>query len=106
MFPAGRLHLKKLFLWTAPLAGLACGGDGGAGLVLPSMSITTSTQGVELDSDGYTVAVDGSAAQTIASTGSLIVDPLPDGQHTVTLAGLALTARSRTIPEPPPSVRE
>ncbi len=89
MFPAARLHLKKLILWAAPLAGLACGGDGGTNIVLPALSITTATSGVEIDPDGYSVSIDGQAGQPMASNATLTVERLAEGQHTVELADLA-----------------
>jgi hypothetical protein len=89
MSPEVRLHLKKLILWAAPLAGLACGGDGGTDVVLPSLRITTATSGVELDTDGYTVSIDGQAPQTVGPNATLMVERLAGGQHTVELSGIA-----------------
>ncbi len=89
MSPEVRLQLKKLILWAAPLAGLACGGDGGTDVVLPSLRITAVTSGVELDSDGYTVSVDGQPPQPIGPNSSLTVDRLAGGQHTIELSGIA-----------------
>ena len=74
MSPAVRLGLKKLILWAAPLAGLACGGDGGTDVVLPSLRITTTTTGIEADPDGYSVSIDGQAAQPMGLNASLTVD--------------------------------
>jgi len=83
-----------LLLLTAPLA--ACGGDSGTNVTQPpppptagAITITTSTTGAEPDADGYTVAVDGGAAQTIGATGSLTLPSLSVGSHTVTLGGVA-----------------
>lgn len=89
MSPEVRLRLKKFILWAAPLAGLACGGDGGTDVVLPSLRITTATSGVELDTDGYGVSVDGQAAQPIGPNATLTVDRLTEGQHAVELSGIA-----------------
>ncbi|MBA3445640.1 MAG: hypothetical protein H0T58_12420, partial [Gemmatimonadales bacterium] len=89
MTPALCLHLKKLILWAAPLAGLACGGEGGTDVVLPSLRITTTTSGVEIDPDGYSVSIDGQAAQPIGVDATVTVDRLAEGQHTVELSGIA-----------------
>jgi hypothetical protein len=89
MSPAARSHIQKLILWAAPLVALACGGDGGTDVVLPSLRITTATSGVELDTDGYGVSIDGQAAQAIGSNGSLTAEGLDEGPHTVALSGIA-----------------
>jgi hypothetical protein len=90
MYPRllSRRDLRTLLLWSAPLAWLGCGG-GGTDVVVPSLSITTSTNGVELDPDGYSLMVDGAQAQPIGLAATLTVDGLSDGQHTLELSGLA-----------------
>ena len=87
MLPAVRLHLTKLIMWTAPLA-LACG-EGGTDVVLPSLRVTTATTGVELDPDGYGIAVDGGAALSIGLDATVVMDRLTEGAHVVALTGLA-----------------
>jgi hypothetical protein len=72
-----------------PLAGLGCGGNGGTDIVLPSLSVSTTTTGVQADPDGYSFAVDGQAAQPIGTQATVTVDRLADGQHTVELSGVA-----------------
>ncbi len=84
-----RLCLGTLVRWIVPLATVACGGGGGTDVVLPSLTVTTSTTGVELDSDGYSMAVDNLPGQTIGASASVTVDRLADGAHTVTLSGIA-----------------
>jgi hypothetical protein len=84
-----RKRVTSVLLWAAPLAWLGCGGGGGTDIVLPSLTITTSTAGVELDSDGYAVAVDGGSPRAIGPNATVTVDGLPDGQHTVELSGMA-----------------
>lgn len=71
------------------LIGSGCGGNGGTDVVLPSLSIRTTTAGVELDPDGYSVAVDGQAPQPIGLEATLTIDQLPAGQHSVQLLDLA-----------------
>ena len=72
---------------SAPLVD-GCGGDGGTDVVLPSLTITTSTSGVELDPDGYTVQVDHLAPRSIGLEATVTFDRLAEGPHTVTLSGL------------------
>ncbi|HEV8456282.1 MAG TPA: hypothetical protein VGQ24_15390, partial [Gemmatimonadales bacterium] len=62
------------------------------------MTITTSTDGVELDSDGYGVAVDGSSPQAIGPDATATVDGLPEGQHTVELSGIAANCSAANNP--------
>lgn len=97
--PAGPLRKcwGRILLWAAPLAWLGCGG-GGTDIVLPSLTITTSTDGVELDPDGYVVAVDGSSPQAIGLDATATVDGLPDGQHTVELSGMAANCLAANNP--------
>jgi len=68
----------------------ACGGDNGS--TEPStgsIEVTTTTVGTELDPDGFTVAVDGGTGQAIAADGSLTLDGLDPGSHSVALGGVA-----------------
>jgi hypothetical protein len=59
----------------------AVSGDG-------SLTVTTSTTGSNLDPDGYTVTVDGSASQPIATNGSVTFTG-PAGDHQIALSGVA-----------------
>ena len=88
MSHAVRMNLTRLILWAAPLAGIACGG-GGTDVVLPALRITTTTTGVEIDPDGYTISIDGQAAQALGLNATLAVDQIADGSHTVALSGIA-----------------
>ena len=89
MSPEDRRRVNRLILWAAPLLALACGGEGGTDVVLPSLRVTTATSGVEIDADGYGVSIDGRAAQPIGVNSTLTADALTDGQHSVELSGLA-----------------
>ena len=89
MSPEDRRRFRRLILWAAPLLTLACGGDGGTDVVLPSLRVTTATSGVEIDADGYGVSIDGGAAQSIGVNSTLTAEALTDGQHSVELSGLA-----------------
>ncbi|MEP6688602.1 MAG: hypothetical protein ABJC36_09655 [Gemmatimonadales bacterium] len=71
---------------------LGCGGGGGSDLTGPepgSLDVTIATTGPELDPDGYTLSLDGAAAEAIAVNASRHTEGLAPGQHTVALAGLA-----------------
>src|SRR3954471_10173463 len=84
-----RFRLQTIVLWAAPLTWLGCSGGGGTDGVLPSLSVSTATDGVELDPDGYTLIIDGSDTESIGVSDMLMVERLSDGQHQVQLAGLA-----------------
>ena len=84
-----RFRLRTIVLWAAPLTWLGCSGGGGTDVVLPSLSVSTATDGVELDPDGYTVIIDGSDTESIGVSASVMVERLTDGPHQVQLAGLA-----------------
>ena len=62
---------------------VSCGGTTGG------LAVTTSTTGSNLDPDGYTVTVDGSQSQAIATNGSVTFSGLSAGDHTVALSGVA-----------------
>jgi len=86
-------RLRRLLRGPIPIAlaaavGIGCSGDG-AGVEVPSLEIRTITTGTELDPDGYLVTVDTTAPRPMGLVDSLIIDPLPDGPHSVTLEGVA-----------------
>jgi hypothetical protein len=92
-----RKRLTRILLWAAPLTWLGCGG-GGTDIVLPSVSVTTATAGVELDPDGYSVTVDGAAPQAIGVDATVTVEQLSEGVHTATLSGLAANCAAADNP--------
>jgi hypothetical protein len=92
-----RKRLTRILLWAAPLTWLGCGG-GGTDIVLPSVSVTTATAGVELDPDGYSVTVDGAAPQAIGLDATVTVEQLSEGVHTATLSGLAANCAAADNP--------
>lgn len=86
--------LRPRAVGLVPLAALllvtvSCGDDGGGGVAVPALEIRTTTSGTELDPDGYAVTVDGGEARPIGIVDTLIIDPLAEGAHAVTLTGLA-----------------
>jgi len=56
---------------------------------LGDLVVYTSTTGVDLDPDGYTVTVDGSTNQNVATNGNVTFPNLNVGNHTVLLTGIA-----------------
>jgi hypothetical protein len=71
----------------------ACGGGDGSGDItapeVGALDVSTETEGVEQDPDGYTVAVDGGAPRRIGLNASLRFENLARGIHTVVLGGAA-----------------
>lgn len=61
---------------------LGCGWWGG-------LFVSTTTTGVDLDTDGYTVTVDGSATEAIAANGNVTFTQLFANDHSITLSGIA-----------------
>jgi len=71
-----------------------------------NVTVTTSTNGSNLDPDGYTVTVDGTTSQPIATNGSVTFNNLAAGNHTVALSGVATNCTvgggaSQTVTVPP-----
>jgi len=87
----GRLSRALAILGVASAAAwLGCGG--GADVAAPAvgdLEITTQTSGPEPDADGYTVSVDGAAAEPIGPNATLRHAGLDVGVHTVERSGLA-----------------
>jgi len=69
-----------------------------------SLTVTASTTGSSLDPDGYTVTIDGSFSQQIATNGSVTFTG-PSGDHSLLLSGVASNctvagANPRTVTVP------
>jgi Tol biopolymer transport system component len=58
-----------------------------------SIRVTTTTSGPSPDADGYTLTLDGTDRGPLASTGELLLDALPAGNHAVGLGGVAGNCR-------------
>lgn len=56
---------------------------------LGDLSVTVTTTGSDQDPDGYSVTVDGTLTQTVATNGSVTFTGLAEGNHSVELTGLA-----------------
>lgn len=64
---------------------VTCAATGGG---TGSVTVTTSTTGSNLDPDGYTVTIDGSFSQPVATNGSVTFTG-PSGDHSLALSGAA-----------------
>lgn len=76
------------FLGVA-LTGLGCGGGDITEPTSGRLEVTTSTTGVEIDQDGYTLQMDATQAQTIGSAATLRITELAPGNHVLQLGGTA-----------------
>lgn len=54
-----------------------------------SLRVSTTTTGTDLDPDGYVAAVGGGPTQAVAINGATTIAGVREGQHTVTLTGVA-----------------
>jgi len=54
-----------------------------------SIRLTTNTTGTDLDPDGYTFRVDGGPPSSVATNAVAILNPIPAGNHSVTLSDVA-----------------
>jgi Tol biopolymer transport system component len=54
-----------------------------------AIEVTTTTDGEDLDPDGYTVSLDGGAAQPILGSGTLTLSELETGEHALELSDVA-----------------
>jgi hypothetical protein len=57
------------------------------------IEVAVSTTGSGLDGDGFSVTVDGGTARFVAPGGSVVLDGLSEGSHSVLLSGLAENCR-------------
>jgi hypothetical protein len=86
---------------TTTTFSVTCAATGGG---TGSLTVNTSTTGSDLDPDGYTVTIDGSFSQPIATNGSVTFTG-PSGDHTLALSGVAANctvsgANPRTVNVP------
>src|SRR6266853_2115074 len=81
--------------WTAwcaassLLAALGCGGSETTGPSTGNVAIRASTTGPGLDPDGYVVAADGGAGQSLPVNGAVAFSQLSVGSHQFVLSGVA-----------------
>ena len=70
-----------------------------------NLTVTTSTSGSNLDTDGYTLTLDGGTTRSIGVNGSVTFSGLSAGRHTVAISGVASNCSvsggtSRTVSVP------
>src|SRR5688572_18825003 len=61
---------------------------------LGGIRVTSLTTGPDADSDGYSIAVDGSAGISIATNGAVMINNVLPGTHVVRLDGVATNCTS------------
>lgn len=71
------------------LTSLSCSGGDITGPTTATLKITTTTNGADLDPDGYTLNLDAGAPQPIGVNASASLPNLAAGSHSVRLSGLA-----------------
>jgi len=80
-----------------PLAALALAAGCGETFISISsdgrIEVFVSTTGTDPDADGFSVTVDGGAARFVAPGGSVVLDHLSEGSHSLLLSGLAENCR-------------
>ncbi len=81
--------IRRVAASSALVWWIGCGGDGGTGIEVPSLHVTTTTSGVDQDADGYFVAVDNGTERPIGTGDELGIASLSVGSHIVTLTGVA-----------------
>src|SRR4051812_42532667 len=88
-----RPFLRLTIAATVAAMTIECGGGGDGDVTVPpspgTLVITTSTSGEEPDADGYSVQIDGGAAQAIGVAATFTTPEVSAGTHSVQLAGLA-----------------
>ena len=57
------------------------------------IEVAVSTNGSDPDTDGFSVTVDGGTARFVAPGGTVVLDSLSQGSHSVLLSGLAENCR-------------
>ena len=77
-------------LLLAAATAMSCGdGEGITAPTTGTLEITVSTEGTEIDPDGYVVQVDGGTEQAIGVSGTLTIDEVLPGTHSVLLSEVA-----------------
>jgi hypothetical protein len=72
---------------------VSCGSDDLTAPTDGTIQVTTATSGEALDSDGYTVSVDGATPVAIGIVGLVNIPNVEPGDHPVVLGGVAANCR-------------
>ncbi len=82
--------VRRLLLGgIAATALISCGDDQSPGPTDGTIEITTNTEGVDFDQDGYLWSVNNSQGQPIGHQATVWVDALEAGDYEVELSGIA-----------------
>src|SRR5258705_13735324 len=88
-----RFSMSACLQSLVPLAVLALASGCGETVINVSsdgrIEVAVSTNGSDPDTDGFSVTVDGGTARFVAPGGSVVLDSLSEGGHSVLLTGLA-----------------
>jgi hypothetical protein len=88
--PFLRRYRRLCIAFAISVFALYCGGGENVGPPPPgTLEITTSTNGVEQDADGYSVQIDGGSSQPIGVAATITSSQLTPGTHTVQLGETA-----------------
>ncbi len=87
------LHDRPKLVFASVILATLAGCGGGDSLTVPptvgNITLTATTTGVDPDPDGYTISVDGTDRGTLPATGTVTVEDLAPGSHTVGLSGVS-----------------
>ena len=78
-----------LLIAGAVVTGLSCGGEDIAALTTGILEITTTTSGLEPDTDGYLITVDDGPQTVIGANATFQRQDVESGDHSVRLVGVA-----------------
>jgi hypothetical protein len=96
------MRTHPILLLVVGLTLAACGDPGAPLEVSTGARITTTTTGLDIDPDGYRIAVDGAELQTTVPPNGILLTRLDPGSRTIALTGLTLNCAvdgpgSRTV---------
>src|SRR6266581_8463352 len=66
-----------------------CSKEGPTGPTEVALRVSVVTTGVDIDPDGYSVALDGEPGRSVAVDGAVTFTAVTTGSHSVALAGIA-----------------
>lgn len=85
-----RDYLAATFLGLAAILTLGCGDSSApAAPTTGALEITVSTEGPDVDPDGYVLSIDDKLGQAVDVNATVTISALSSGKHLVWLEGLA-----------------
>ena len=82
-------QLPGIVLLGLVVIALACGGENLTGPEAGTLEVTSSTTGVELDTDGYTIQIDGGTAHPLGPNTTIRRTEVGAGPHSVLVGGIS-----------------